>query len=138
MGKINSLFRYIGYVSISLLIGWLSNYSGDENDFVLKISSDIIPLLVTILAFYVTILALILKELVDFKNQKGGNIKGVLKSMRRDMRIEILLIVCALLCYMQTRSSTSPLILTHGHFSALCLTFRQLKSWNQSPVHLRT
>ena len=99
MGKINSLFRYIGYVSISLLIGWLSNYSGDENDFVLKISSDIIPLLVTILAFYVTILALILKELVDFKNQKGGNIKEVLKSMRRDMTIEILLIVCAFLCY---------------------------------------
>lgn len=99
MDKVNSLFRYIGYISLSLFIGWLSNYSGDENDFILKISSDIIPLLVTILAFYVTILGLILKELVDFKSQKGGNIKGVLKSMKRDMIIEILLIAFAFLCY---------------------------------------
>ena len=56
-------------------------------------------MLVTILAFYVTILGLILKELVDFKSQKGGNIKGVLKSMKRDMIIEILLIAFAFLCY---------------------------------------
>lgn len=99
MDKINSLFRYIGYISLSLLIGWFSNYSGDENDFILNISSDIIPLLVTILAFYVTILALILKELVDFKNQKGGSIRNVLKSMKRDLIIEISLIAFAFLCY---------------------------------------
>ena len=77
MNRVNHFFRYIGYISLSLLIGWFSNYSGDETDFILQISHNIIPLLVTILAFYVTILALILKELVVFKNQKGGNIKDV-------------------------------------------------------------
>ena len=99
MNRVNHFFRYIGYISLSLLIGWFSNYSGDETDFILQISHNIIPLLVTILAFYVTILALILKELVVFKNQKGGNIKDVLHSMKKDLIIEMLLIFVAFLCY---------------------------------------
>lgn len=54
MNRVNQIFRYIGYFSLSLLIGWFSNYSGDKTDFILQISHNIIPLLVTILAFYVT------------------------------------------------------------------------------------
>ncbi len=99
MNRINHIFRYIGYISLSLLIGWGSNYSGDETDFVLQISHSIIPLLVTILAFYVTILALILKELAVFKNQKGGNIGNVLHSMKKDLIIEMSFILVAFLCY---------------------------------------
>lgn len=49
MNRVNHFFRYIGYISLSLLIGWFSNYSGDETDFILQISHNIIPLLVTIL-----------------------------------------------------------------------------------------
>lgn len=99
MNRINHIFRYIGYVSLSLLIGWGANYSGDETDFVLQISHSIIPLLVAILAFYVTILALILKELAVFKNQKGGDIGNVLHSMKKDLIIEMSLILVAFLCY---------------------------------------
>lgn len=112
MNKINSFFKYIGYVSFSLFIGWLSNLSGDENDFILEISSNIIPLLVTILAFYVTILALILKELVCFKNKKGASINGVLKSMKRDLIIEIVLIAFAFFCYI-LRGALSDIITTN-------------------------
>ncbi len=109
MDKINHFFRYIGYISLSLLIGWFSNYSGDESDFVLQISSNIIPLLITILAFYVTIIALILKELIDFKEHKGGNISDVLHSMKRDLLTEILLIAFAFVCY-TTRGALSNIV----------------------------
>lgn len=111
MNRVNQIFRYIGYFSLSLLIGWFSNYSGDKTDFILQISHNIIPLLVTILAFYVTILALILKELVVFKNQKGGNIKDVLHSMKKDLIIEMSLIFVAFLCY-TVRSAISSVIST--------------------------
>lgn len=109
MNRINQFFRYIGYISFSLLIGWFSNYSGDEKDFILHISYNIIPLLVTILAFYVTILALILKELAEFKKKKGGNIEDVLHSMKKDLILEMLLIIVAFLCY-TIRGAVSNLI----------------------------
>lgn len=111
MNRVNCFFRYVGYVSFSLLVGWFSNYSGDEADFILQIIHNIIPLLVTILAFYVTILALILKELVVFKTQKGGNIKDVLHSMKKDLMVELLLILIAFLCYV-VRGAISSVIST--------------------------
>ncbi len=129
MNTINNIFKYFGYIAISIGIGWFSTLSGDKNDFVLQISTEIIPLLVTILAFYVTILALILKELVDFKNQQGCSIKEVLHSMKVDLIIEILLIAFAFLCQ-TTRGAlmeiVSPVwkdIITIGANSATVFSF---------------
>ena len=34
MEWINSLFRYLGYLALSLGLGWFSNLSGDDNDFI--------------------------------------------------------------------------------------------------------
>lgn len=99
MDWINSLFRYLGYLALSLGLGWFSNLSGDANDFILKISSNLIPLLITILAFYVTILGLIIKELTCYKEKTGKEITKVLKSMRRDIIIEISIICLAFACY---------------------------------------
>ena len=99
MEWINNLFRYLGYLALSLVLGWFSNLSGDDNDFILKISSNLIPLLITILAFYVTILGLILKELACYKEKTGKEITKVLKSMRRDINIEISIICLAFVCY---------------------------------------
>lgn len=99
MEWINNLFRYLGYVALSLGLGWFSNLSGNDDDFILKISSNLIPILITILAFYVTILGLILKELASYKEKTGKEIKTVLKSMRRDISIEISLICIAFVCY---------------------------------------
>jgi len=93
MDRINAMFRYIGYAALSICLGWFSNLSGDDNDFVLAISSNLIPLLITILAFYVTILGLILKELMKYRENTNKDIRDVLKSMRRDVNVEIS-IVC--------------------------------------------
>lgn len=99
MEWINNLFRYLGYAALSLGLGWFSNLSGNDDDFILKISSNLIPILITILAFYVTILGLILKELAFYKEKTGKEIKTVLKSMRRDISIEISIICIAFVCY---------------------------------------
>ena len=98
MGWIDNGFRYIGYIALSISLGWFSNLSGNDADFVLKISENLLPLLITILAFYVTILGLILKELIEYRNKKGKSIKGVLQSMKRDTSIEIAVIVIAFIC----------------------------------------
>lgn len=99
MDKINNIFRYLGYITLSVILGCVSNLSGNEEDFILKVSSNLIPLLITILAFYVTILGLILKELAEYKEKTGKDIKCVLKSMRRDINIEITIICFAFICY---------------------------------------
>lgn len=95
----DSIFRYFGYLTLSLGLGWASNLSGDDNDFILKISSNLIPLLITILAFYITVLGLILKELAVHRDKTGRSIKPVLKSIKRDINIEISIIAFAFLCY---------------------------------------
>lgn len=107
MEGINTIFRYIGYTALSLGIGWFSNLSGDEYDFILKISSNLIPILITILAFYITILGLILKELIKYKEKTNKDIKGVIKSMRRDVNIEITIICFAFAGYVIRGSLTS-------------------------------
>ena len=109
MDRINNIFRYFGYVTLSLGLGWFSNISGNDNDFVLQVSSNLIPLLITILAFYVTILGLILKELIEYKEKTKKNIEGVLKSMKRDVNIEIMIICLAFICYM-TRGALTLVI----------------------------
>lgn len=107
MDRINNIFRYIGYFTLSLGLGWFSNLSGNDDDFVLQVSSNLIPLLITILAFYVTILGLILKELIEYKEKTKKNIEGVLKSMKRDVNIEIMIICLAFICYMTRGALTS-------------------------------
>lgn len=92
-------FRYIGYVAISLLLGWFSNLSGNDNDFIQKIGSQLIPILLTILAFYATISGFILKELVKYKETTNKDISDVLKSMKRDTIIEISIICCAFIFF---------------------------------------
>ena len=109
MEWINNLFRYLGYAALSLGLGWFSNLSGNDKDFILKISSNLIPILITILAFYVTILGLILKELISYKEKTGKEIKSVLKNMRRDINIEISIICFAFVCYV-VRGAISSLI----------------------------
>ncbi len=107
MDKIGDLFKYFGFITLSLLLGWFSHLSGDEHDFLLKVSSGLIPLLITIIAFYMTILGLIVKELIEYNEKTNKNISGVIKSMRRDVNIEICIVCIAFLCYLVRGALTS-------------------------------
>ena len=79
----------------------------DEHDFLLKVSSGLIPLLITIIAFYMTILGLIIKELIGYNEKTNKDISGVIKSMRRDVNIEICIVCVAFLCYLVRGALTS-------------------------------
>lgn len=105
----DNIFRYIGYVSISIFLGWFSNLSGNEEDFILKMSNGLIPILITILAFYVTIIGFILKELADYKEKTNKDLSNVLKSMRRDTIIEISIICIAFISFV-IRGALSSII----------------------------
>ena len=107
MDRISNFFKYFGFISLSLLLGWFSHRSGDDNDFVLKVSSGLIPLLITIIAFYLTVLGLIIKELVAFNGKTSKDITNVIKSMRRDVNVEICIVCVAFLCYLVRGALTS-------------------------------
>lgn len=107
MDKIGNFFKYFGFITLSLLLGWFSHKSGDEHDFVLKVSSGLIPLLITIIAFYMTILGLIVKELIAYNEKTNKSISDVIKSMRRDVNVEICIVCVAFLCYLVRGALTS-------------------------------
>lgn len=69
MEVINSLFRYVGYVVVSVLLGWLSTLGGIEKDFLFNLRNSVIPVLLTLLVLFSTISNLLIKE-VSLYNSK--------------------------------------------------------------------
>lgn len=96
---LNNIFRYIGYVTLSMGLGYVSFLGGKENDYLLKISWNLIPALISLLVFYVTIFGLILKELVIYKGTTGKDISKVLESIKIQILIEIGIIFVALFSF---------------------------------------
>lgn len=105
---LNNIFRYIGYVTVSMGLGSVSFLGGKENDYLLKISWNLIPALISLLVFYVTIFGLILKELVIYKGTTGKDISKVLKSIKIQILIEIGIIFVALFSFI-VRASCATL-----------------------------
>lgn len=105
---LNNIFRYIGYVTVSMGLGYVSFLGGKENDYLLKISWNLIPALISLLVFYVTIFGLILKELVIYKGTTGKDISKVLKSIKIQILIEIGIIFVALFSFI-VRASCATL-----------------------------
>lgn len=105
---LNNIFRYIGYVTVSMSLGYVSFLGGKENDYLLKISWNLIPALISLLVFYVTIFGLILKELVIYKGTTGKDISKVLKSIKIQILIEIGIIFVALFSFI-VRASCATL-----------------------------
>ncbi|WP_281643913.1 hypothetical protein [Bacteroides zoogleoformans] len=101
MKAVNALFRYIGYATVSVVIGVISYLGGQEYDYLLKISGNLVPLLLSLLVFYVTMFGYILKELICYKNNIEANvdISGILKNIKLQISIEIGLIIASLLCF---------------------------------------
>lgn len=95
MEVINSLFRYVGYVVVSVLLGWLSTLGGIENDFLFNLKNSVIPVLLTLLVLFTTISNLLIKEVSLYNKDKEIDITPVVNSFKRNTIIEII-IICVL------------------------------------------
>jgi Na+/H+ antiporter NhaC len=91
MKTVENIFRYCGYLAISLVLGWISN-KGGENDFIEKISSSIIPILLTLTVLHTTLTNLLLNELLKYKSKHTAEIEEVVNALKRSAVIELLLI----------------------------------------------
>lgn len=96
---LNTLFRYIGYATVSVSIGYVSYLGGQEYDYLFKISGNLVPILISLLVFYVTIFGSILKELICYKNRTNTDTSDVLKNIKLEIIIEMILIIFSLLCF---------------------------------------
>lgn len=100
MEVVNRIFKYIGYVAVSVIFGWLSTFGGHEKDYLAKVASTIIPVLLTLTALTTTLTGLLLNELYKFKAQFKIEINETVDQLKRNVQIQIVLITItfAFLC----------------------------------------
>ena len=91
MKRVENIIKYCGYLAISLFLGWVSNKGGD-NDFIEKISSSIIPILLTLTVLHTTLTNLLLNELLKYKSKHTPGIEEVVNALKRSAVIELILI----------------------------------------------
>lgn len=99
MKKVYQCFKYIGYATCSILLGWLSNLGGEEKDYILKVSTTFIPLLLTLIALTTTLTGLILNELYKFKSRFNQDISQVVKELKRNVIIQIGIVTVAFIFF---------------------------------------
>lgn len=92
MEIINRIFKYIGYLSVSVILGWLSTFGGQDKDYLAKVASTIIPVLLALTALTTTLTGLLLNELYKFKSQYKIEINNTVDQLKRNVQIQIGLI----------------------------------------------
>ena len=102
METINSLFRYIGYIVVSLALGWLSTLGGLQTDFLFNLKNSVIPVLLTLLVLFTTISNLLIKEVSLYNKGKEIDITPVINSFKRNTIIEIIIISVLFLTFIVT------------------------------------
>lgn len=95
MGKVYQCFKYIGYATCSILLGWLSSLGGEEKDYLLKVSVTIIPMLLTLIALTTTLTGLLLNELYKFKSKFNMDINNVVDALKRNVIIQVIIVAVA-------------------------------------------
>ncbi len=93
MKTINTIFKYIGYAVVSLLLGWISSLAGEDGDYLQKISGSIVPILLTLLVLSITLTSHILKELYKFKERKRVSIDNIVDEFKRNVKIQIIILI---------------------------------------------
>lgn len=97
MEKVNALFRYVGYVAVSIFLGWVSTLGGIESDFLFNLKNSVIPVLLTLLVLFSTISNLLIKEVSLYSKERNVDVSPLVNSFKRNTIIEIV-IICALFC----------------------------------------
>lgn len=95
MKKVYQCFKYVGYATCSILLGWLSSLGGEEKDYVLKVSTTFIPVLLTLIALTTTLTGLILGELYKFKSKFTQDINSVVDGLKRNVIIQVGIVAVA-------------------------------------------
>lgn len=88
------LYNFIGYITciiISILLGWTATLGGEANDFVQKLSNNVIPLLLTLLVLYSTLTIHLINELRKLENNK--DLSSVVYALKSNIVIEIVIVL---------------------------------------------
>lgn len=93
----DKFFKYFGYVAISIFVAFLSSIG--KEDFIANLSNSIVQVLIALLTLYSTVSSLLISRLLSFRQEidQSANITPVIESMKRNVRIEAILIICTLL-----------------------------------------
>ncbi len=93
----DKVFKYLGYAAISFLIAWISTLG--KVDYIGILCNSIVQLLIALLALYSTISSLLVSRLLSFWESVShkADIKPVIEAMKRNVRIESILIFMSLL-----------------------------------------
>lgn len=96
------VFKYLGYASLSFLVALLSTLG--KEDFIDNLSDSIIQVLIALLALYSTISSLLVSRLLSFRQEinQSADLSPVVESMKRNVRMESILIISTLLIIIVT------------------------------------
>lgn len=85
----NGAIKYMAYFLLSVGTGFVSTLG--ETDFVASLSFSVLPILIALLVLYTTVSSLLYNQLSKFKD-KGFEIAGVIKAMKRNVVVEVRII----------------------------------------------
>ena len=110
--KLCNLVGYFVCITMSILLGWLSTLGGETNDYVQRLSNNVIPLLLTLLVLYSTLTIHLINELRKLENNK--NLSSVVYALKSNIVTEIIIIIILfvvlvlksfLLCYFKSSAN---------------------------------
>ena len=94
-----TILRYLLYLILSIGIGYASFMGGADNDYLGKLSLNLLPLLITILVLYTTLSNLVLGQMQKYQEKNGINLKPVFTALRRNVYIEFSILVFVLIFF---------------------------------------
>ena len=119
MNTINTLFRYLGYATLSIALGWLS-FLG-QVDFIAQIGGVVLTVMLALLSLYVTLSGQLIAQMIDLhKQKKGFVIDGIVDAMKRNVVIEVILIIASLVL-LTIKSFLLSLIPFFNGFISVCV-----------------
>lgn len=91
------MFKYLGYAALSCFVAWISTLG--REDYIANLCNSIIQVLIALLALYSTVSSLLISRLLQFCQEinQSADLYSVIESMKRNVRIEAILILCTLL-----------------------------------------
>lgn len=85
----NRIFRYIGYAAVSIFVGWISSRY-PEIDYIGKIETSIVPILLSLIVLYTTLSSMLIKEVLKYgQNNSDIDISPTIKALKRNVVVEL-------------------------------------------------